>query len=205
MEPTQGKKKSTLPPIVMVGIGCLVLLILLGIGSTLALHFFARKVGTSLLQSAIESKTGVKTNLQDIQNGKMSFTDTKTGETVDIGTGKLPDNFPVDFPQYPGAKVEGSLTGSQTGSSNGFWVTFSTPDAMDKVVAFYKTGFKNNGWNITGTMDVGSVTTYTVEKGSLEGTVAISADTDKKETGIVVTLGNNSSSSDTTNQDEMTP
>lgn len=188
-----GSKKSSVNPLVAVGIGCLVLLVLVGIGATLAMRFFANKIGTSVVQSVIENQTGVKADLQDLQNGKMTFTDPKTGETVNIGTGKLPENFPSDFPQYAGAKVESSLTGSQTGTAGGFWVTFSTPDEMAKVVQFYKTELKNKGWTVTGTMDVGAVTTYTVEKGSMEGSVAVSSDGSNENTAIMVTLADKNS------------
>src|SRR3990167_10372220 len=68
------------------------------------------------------------------RKGKLTFTDTKTGETVNIGGEKLPDTFPKDFPIYPGAKIVSSV------SSNGLLVTFTAPDGLDKVVPFYKNG-----------------------------------------------------------------
>lgn len=182
-------KKSSMNPIVGIGIGCLVILFILGIGLSVAMKFFAKKIGTSLVQSAIESKTGIKTNLQDIENGKMTFTDQKTGETVNIGTGTLPSNFPSDFPQYPGAKVASSLSGNKSGSTNGFFVTFSSTDGKDKVTNYYKDQLKSKGWTTQSSMDVGTVTTYAVTKGTWEGTVSISSDTSKKETAIMVTLG----------------
>jgi hypothetical protein len=194
-------KKSSVNPLVAIGLGCLVLLVLIGVGITIATRFFAKQIGTSFVQSVIENKTGIKTNLQDIEKGKMSFTDPKTGESINIGTGKLPENFPSDFPVYPGATVESSLTGNQTGSANGIWVTFTSPDKMEKIADFYKTQLKNKGWTQTGTMDVGTVVTYTVEKGNLEGTVAINSE-NKDKTGILVTLGTKESSN---NQNETEP
>ena len=50
-------KSSGIKPIVVIGVGCLILLFI---------------VGTVIL----------KTNLQDIEKGKVTFTDTKTGQTV---------------------------------------------------------------------------------------------------------------------------
>jgi len=181
-------KKST-NPIVFVGIGCLVLLVILGIMSSIVMRFFAKRVGVGLLQSAIESKTGVKTNLQDVANGKMSFTDTKTGAKMDIGSGTLPDTFPKDFPIYPGAKVVSALSGANNGKSNGFWVTLSTSDSQDKVASFYKGAFKAQGWTESASYSAANVNTETVTKGTWSGTVAISFDTSKKETDIVIVLG----------------
>lgn len=182
-------KKSSLNPIVGIGIGCLVFIVIVGIILSLAGRFLMGRLGRSAIQSAIEKKTGVKTNLQDLEQGKLSFTDTKTGETVDIGSNKLPDTFPKDFPQYPGAKVVSSLSGSKAGSTNGAWVMFSTKDQADRVVVFYTNSLKSGGWTTDSTTNMGNATTMTVTKGNLTGSLVISADSEKKETGIVVTLG----------------
>ena len=176
-------------PLVFVGIGCLALLVLLGIGSSIFMRFFAKRVGVGLLQNAIEQKTGVKTNLQDVANGKMTFTDQKTGTQVDIGSGKLPLAFPKDFPIYPGAKVTGVLSGSQSGKSNGFWVTLTSTDSFDKVSAYYTANLKSNGWTETATYTAGGTMTQTVSKGKLSGTVAVSQNTSSKETEIVIMVG----------------
>jgi hypothetical protein len=181
------KKKTN--PLVFVGIGCLALIVLLGIGSTIFMRFFAKKVGVGLLQNAIEQKTGVKTNLQDVANGKMTFTDEKTGTTVDVGTGKIPDTFPKDFPIYPGAKVTGVLSGNQQGKSNGFWITLTTTDSLDKVSSFYTTSLKTNGWTESATYTAGTTTSQTVSKGNLSGTVGITQDDSSKETTIVIMIG----------------
>lgn len=181
-------KKST-NPIVMVGIGCLILLALIGIVISIIMHFFAKRVGVGLLQGAIENRTGVKTNLQDLANGKMSFTDTKTGSSVNIGSGTLPDAFPKDFPVYPGAKVTSSMSGSDKGASSGFWVTLTTSDDLGKVSSFYKSAFATNGWTIGTTFSAGNTATESVTKGNWSGTVAFSQDTSKKETDIVVAMG----------------
>lgn len=182
-------KKSSVNPVAAVGIGCLILLVGLGVVATLAIRFFARQIGTGIIQSAIESKTGVKTNLQDIQNGKMTITDPKTGQTVDVGSGKLPDNFPSDFPQYPGAKVQSAVSGNDTQKDqNGMWVTFTTNDSVDKVAIFYKNELASKGWTTTGTYSAGGATTYTVQKDTQEGSVVISS-SGSNGTAIVVTVG----------------
>jgi hypothetical protein len=200
-EDVKSSKKGT-NPLVFVGIGCLVLLILLGIGSTVVMKFFAKKVGVGLLQNVIEQKTGVKTNLQDAENGKMTFTDEKTGTKVDVGSGKIPDTFPKDFPIYPGAKVTGVLTGAQQGKSNGFWVTLTTADSWDTVSSYYTTTLKTNGWTQTATYTVGGTTTQTVSKGKSSGTVGITQNSSSKETEIVIMIGEDQNS---TPQETSTP
>ena len=183
-------KKQT-NPLVYIGIGCVVLLFLGGVGSTIFFRFFAKKA----IEGVIENRTGVKTNLTDVENGKMTFTDTKTGSTVNVGGGTVPDTFPKDFPLYPGAKVTSSLSGAQAGKNNGFWTTMSTPDSVDKVTAFYKAQLASKGWTIEATYTASGTTTETMTKTGWSGSLAISSDTSTKETQIVIILG----------QDDATP
>lgn len=132
----------------------------------LIMSFLAKRAGTALLQGAIESKTG---------------------QTVTVGTEKLPDTFPKDFPVYPGAKVISSVSGIQQDKTNGIIVTFTTTDGLDKVVPFYKSGLSINGWTITSSFDSDSVQTWVIAKGSTQGNVSISSQKDL--TTIQVALG----------------
>src|SRR5258706_15106199 len=184
MAEAKTEKKQT-NPLVYIGIGCFVVLVLLGIAGTFIAKFFAK----GLISGVIESKTGVKTNLKDIENGKMTFTDSKTGAKVDIGTGKVPDTFPKDFPVYPGAKVTSSLAGAASGKNNGFWLTLSTGDALDTVAMYYKNQLVANGWTIGSTYTAGDTVTETVTKGTWSGSLTLTQGGDKKETQIVIILG----------------
>jgi len=186
-------EKKGANPLLFVGIGCLVLLVLLGVAGSIAVKFFSKQIGLGFLQGAIEKQTGVKTNLGDIEKGKLSFTDEKTGTKVDIGSDKLPDTFPKDFPVYPGAKVTGVLSGTEKGKSTGTWVTFTTSDSKDKVASFYKTGLSANGWIEESTFAGGDTVTQTVSKGDISGTVGITQADSDKETEILVMLGINKS------------
>ena len=173
-------KSSGMKPVVVFIISGVVILFVVG----LAIQFFAKKAGTSLLQGVIENKTGVKTNLEDIEKGKVTFTDTKTGQTVAVGGEKLPDSFPKDFPIYPGAKIVSSL------SSNGLLVTFTAPDGhgLAKVVPFYKNGLGASGWTITSSFDSDTIQTWAIAKGTTEGSVSITT-SERDPLTIVVTLG----------------
>ncbi len=181
------KKKTN--PLVFVGVGCLVLIVVAGLAISLVVRFFAKRVGLGMLQGVIENRTGVKTNLQDLENGKMTFTDPKTGSKVDIGSNKVPDTFPKEFPLYPGAKVTSSLSGAQAGKSNGFWLTLSTPDATDAVTSYYKAQLAANTWTVQQTFTTGDTTTETVTKGAWTGSLSITKSSSDKETQIVIVLG----------------
>jgi hypothetical protein len=182
-------KKGSKNPLLFVGIGCLVLLVILGIVGSLLGNFIFKKAGTSFLESVIEKKTGVKTDISDLEKGKMTFTDEKTGAKVDIGTGKIPDTFPKDFPIYPGSQVLSVMSGSEKAGS-GFWVTLSSADSLDKVSEYYKAQLSANGWEAISNYSAGEMSTQTVQKGELQGSVSVTRGEDAKETQIVIMLGN---------------
>lgn len=64
---------------------------------------------------------------------------------------QLPENFPNEIPRYPGAQLqqakpsgpESTLPGSQSTLTE-----WSTPDASDRVLAFYKEQLQTNNWTI---------------------------------------------------------
>ena len=181
MADTKPTKKQT-NPLVYIGIGCLIFLFLIGVGVQVFVRFFAKKA----IEGAIQQKTGV--DVSNVQNGKMTFTDSKTGAKVDIGGGSVPDTFPKDFPLYPGAKVTSSLSGAQTGKSSGYWLTMTTSDSVDKVSAFYSSQLAANGWTLASTFTANGTTTETATKSNWSGSLALTTDS-SKATQIVIILG----------------
>jgi hypothetical protein len=68
-------------------------------------------------------------------------TDVKTKD-VDVSTGKLPDDFPSDIPQYKDAKI---LASAKT--AMGTTVTFEINDKAKAVADFYKTEMKKSNYD----------------------------------------------------------
>ncbi len=186
-------KKST-NPLVFIGIGCLVLLVVIGVIASFAMKFFAEKIGKGIVQNVIESKTGVKTNIQDLEKGKMTFTDSKTGTSINIGSDKIPDTFPKDFPIYAGMKLLSSMSGTEKQKNTGFWLTFSSPDSFEKVSAFYKTALPKNGWTEDAAYTAGKTSTATINKGKYSGSLSITQEENAKETNVIIMLGDDASS-----------
>ena len=164
-------KSSKINPTVVLVIGSVIILSII----SLTTKFF--------------SKTGVKTNLEDVKKEKLTFTDTKTGQTINVGGEKLPDKFPKDFPIYQGAKVVSSVSNIQQGKGNGLLVTFTIPSGqgLNKVVPFYKNGLSTSGWTITSSFDSDTIQKWAIAKGSTEGSVAITSERDQMT--VIVTLG----------------
>lgn len=193
---TGGKSTSSkgLPKPLILVIVIFVILFILGTALTVVGGFFAKKFAKGAIESAIQKQTGVKTNLSDLEKGKMTFTDPKTGSTVEIGSEKIPDSFPKDFPVYPGAKVTSSLSGNGQAENGGFWLTLTTGDSLEKVSSYYKDNLKSKGWTITSTLTTDTNLTLGVTKGSWDGSVTANREGEAKETTIVIVLGQNSSS-----------
>ena len=182
----QPKKSKGLPVIAIVAIGCVGLLIVSGIALTIAGKVLFSKVGLGLIQKGIESKTGMKV---DTKEGRMTLKDAKTGSEVNVGEGKIPEGFPTDFPIYPGAKATGSLSGSEKEKGKGFWLVFSSADAVEKVAAFYDEKLKSSGWETGKSLNYGAVRSWEVKKGDLAGNVTVTEGDNKKGAAIMVTLG----------------
>lgn len=188
-EKPESTKKRGLPKIVKIGLGCLIFLIVLGVILAILGGFLFRKLGSALVSKSIEQKTGIQTNLSDIEKGKVSFTDPKTGAKLDVGGGTIPADFPKDFPVYPGSKVLSSLSGNQSGQGNGFWLTLSTPDPVDQVKSYYETNLKANGWTFESTIGAGTGVNWTVAKGNLNGYLTIDKSSDTNQTAVLIVLG----------------
>jgi len=188
-ESTKDSKKETkkgLPTIAVVGIGCFVLLALIGIGITFAGKLLFSKVGMGLVKKGIEEKTGMSISTEKGKEG-MTFTDKESGAEIQINAdAKIPDNFPKDFPVYPGAKPSGSLSNSK--DDTGFFLVLTSTDDAKKIVEYYAKQFPANGWTVKNTSDFGGVSMISAEKGMLVGSATIGTEKDSKETSLMLTV-----------------
>jgi len=177
-----------LPPLVKTGIIIIVVLVVLGIVSSFLSGFIFKKAGTAIINKTIEGKTGIKTNVEDIEKGKMTLTDPKTGAKIEVNTGKIPDNFPKNFPVYPGSKIAGTVSGNKEGTDGGIWLTFSSGDSLAKISQYYKDNFKAKGWNAKAILEANENVTYSVSDGKMEGTLTVTRATDTNESTIIIML-----------------
>jgi hypothetical protein len=175
MEETVVKKPTS--PLLYIGIGLVALLLFIGIGATIFFKFFAKKAVETVIEDQIRNT---------------AVNDAPTDQLVDLGAGKVPDDFPKDFPLYPGATVTSALTGSKTGNLNSFILSLSTPDTAGKVTGFYATQLQANGWT-TGDKTTGTDSeTQNVSKKIMTGTLTIVTDPNTKGSVVVIDLGQES-------------
>jgi hypothetical protein len=184
-------KKAKLPFVVVLGIGCFVIIVLsllaFGIAFAVAGKLVFSPFGENFLKNTIEKTTGIK--LENGKNGeKISITNQKTGESVELGEGKIPANFPKDFPLYPNAAPRGTAIGSEQVTGKGFWLLLESSDPLSKVTAFYEEQLEGKGWTIEETNVLGDGSTYKVKKEKLAGNVIISWDKKDAKTSILITL-----------------
>lgn len=186
-------KSKKLPTIAVIGIGCVGVLILASIGIGLAGKLIFSKTGGNLIgglfKKGFEKQTGIS-----VEQGKdgeiVSWKDEKTGSEVTIGDEKIPADFPKDFPLYAGAKPTGNVSGIGDDKEKGIWLLMETTDEITKVTAYYEAELTKSGWAKEEKMTFGTASTWKVSKGDLEGTVVVSAlsDKEKKGTSILITL-----------------
>jgi hypothetical protein len=72
---------------------------------------------------------------------KVSTSPPKPGPEV-----AMPDGFPADFPIYPGAKLTAAAKFTSS-SQTTFGMNWETPDATEKVQAFYVAKLNQGDWN----------------------------------------------------------
>ncbi len=159
-----------------IGCGCLLILLLLIILGSIFSGIIVKK----LISSAIQQKTGVNVNIDNINQGKLTYTDPKTGATLNIGGNSVPTDFPKDFPIYPGSTVTSSLSGGD------FWLTLTTKDTLEKVSSYYETNLKVSGWKTNSASGTGG-SSWAISKNDLTGYVTIS--NSENITSILIVLG----------------
>ena len=114
-------------------------------------------------------------------------------------SGKLPDNFPKDFPTYSGAKVTTSYSGKSQGIS-GTVVLWESGDSLDKVKSFFNDQFAKDAWKSSSDGEVNDSSYWAGE--NKDGTKSFYAGATRvdNKTTITVTIGDKpkDSSSDNT-------
>jgi hypothetical protein len=143
----------------------------------------------------------VVVSLDDAKNGRFKFSsngkgassvdfsqqgisvktqDEKGQESTFAAGGGTPKDLPAWLPTYPGATVTGGIS-SKSAQATAQTFALTTPDSVDKVVAFYSDQLKNNGLTVLQptTLAVGGLTSMS--------TVAADSPDKKRHVQIVVT------------------
>lgn len=128
--------------------------------------------------------------------GKTKTVSVPGGGKVSVSD-KLPDNFPKDFPVYKGAKIVASYSGKQD-NQEGFFVSWETGDAVDKVKSFYSDAFDKGPWKSSGTFDSSDSSVLSASNADAKQSATLTISRTGNTTSIGAFLGNDAGLSNDT-------
>ena len=109
-----------------------------------------QKAGEKIIEKTIESQTGGKVKV-DADSQSMTING-ENGESMTMGSAKLPDNFPKDILVFDDAKIVFSMSTSE----NEFSVVYLTDKKPDESFTTYKDSLTSQGWEKETEMDLGA-------------------------------------------------
>jgi hypothetical protein len=142
----------------------------------------------------------VVVSLEDAKNGRWNFSSNGKASSVDVGQQGIsvktqdekgqestfvagagaPKDLPAWLPAYPGATVTGGFS-SKSAQSTAQTFALTTPDSVDKVIAFYSDQLKSNGLTVL------QPTTLAVGGQTSMSTLAADSPDKKRHVQVVVT------------------
>jgi len=151
----------------------------------------ADKAAEEAAEALIGAETGVDVEVDD-DGATIEFEDSETGESLTIeseATG-LPDDFPSDFPVYEDADITSNSTITMEESST-YYVSQSTFDAYEDVLAWHEEAYADAGWNSVATNKIetdglGSAV-LSITKGESQATVVM-AETEEGSVDIQLSV-----------------
>ena len=133
------------------------------------------------------SSNGKASSIDVSQQGMTVKTqDEKGQESTFVAGGGAPKDLPAWLPTYPGAAVTGGFS-SKSAQATAQTFALTTPDSVDKVIAFYSDQLKNNGLTVL------QPTTLAVGGQTSMSTLAADSPDKKRHVQVVVTAGDGES------------
>jgi len=133
------------------------------------------------VEQIVETQTGGDVDYN--ADGTVNYTsDDGTFSTVN----KLPDQWPKDAEQYPGATIiySGYFNANEENSQAGASATLQTKDKAEDVMNFYKSNLEKEGWALESEANVNGG--YILSATKEERTYSISISPSDEETTIIV-------------------
>lgn len=135
-----------------------------------------------------EKKTGkvITMKAEDIKNGKITFTDESSGETLSVG-GNAGAKLPEWVPDYPGSKPQGTFA-KTGGAAEAGMAQYQTADAGNEVLKFYEDELKGAGFTVNSSVaaQAGQGTITGTDEGSGR-TVTVVVSGTGSQTNVMVT------------------
>jgi len=164
-------------PILVILAAIIVVAVILG-------GIFYRKAKDLVVGNIFSRLTGGAVDV-DKDGEKVTIT-TEEGEFSFEEEGRLPDNFPSDFPIYPDAKLASSWV-AKGDDTDGLSLVWETKDSVSKISNFYESELEDAGWTLSFTSKTDDSTTFAFEKNDVSGFIGVTVEESK--TVISLTLG----------------
>lgn len=149
----------------------LMLVVLFGIGLSAC-----KSAADKAVENAIENTTGTDATVDSSKNKVAVNVNGTSWETGDVVS--LPANFPEDI-----YVVEGTLkVAIANDAAAGFTVSLETSKSVSDVKALYVKELGDDGWTITGTVDIQGSSSVMATKAKRSTTITIGANEDKSKT-----------------------
>lgn len=110
-------------------------------------------------------------------------------ESATVTTGAWPAELPGYAPAYPGATVTAAFAGSSDGAKRGGMVAFTTADAPERVVSFYRDEAKRAGLGEVATMSGSGAQMLSASDKASQRSLAVQAGPDGGATAVTLTYG----------------
>jgi hypothetical protein len=150
------------------------------IGSILLLSC-GQSAEEAAVEKAIEKESGGKAKA-DISKDKMVIKTEEGQMTIDASGGaEIPADFPEDVFVYKGAAVIMSMS-----QPDGFVLSLSTADGVDKVKAAYGESMASNGWKEETNFQMGAQSMISYKKGGRIASVMLVEDQGKTNINLTV-------------------
>lgn len=122
-------------------------------------------------------------------SGDSSVIRVDDGTTVISNSDSWPEGLPDYARPYPGSKVTTSFAGSTDGTKRGGMVAFTTADAPERVVAFYRDEVKRAGLGEVATMASAGAQMFSASDTGSKRSLSIQAGPDGGATAVTLSYG----------------
>lgn len=121
-------------------------------------------VSENMIERAIERSAGDNADV-DVDLGGNTTITTDQG-TMTFGSNKTPDNWPSDIDLPKDIQITFSGSANPESGEEGSYMSYTTKDSIEDVMAYYKKELDNEGWKTEQTTTMGTAAALGAKKDS---------------------------------------
>lgn len=142
----------------------------------------SNEISEKAAEKAVKKETGKDVDIE-YEKDKVKI-ETEDTEAEIEKTTKIPEDFPSDYPVYPGAKLESVIKINEQGEQ-AYQLFFRCDSSISDVLDYYKKAFPEKGYKIEFSIETPEQASFAVNKGGKNvGGVTIT----KENEGTLITV-----------------